>query len=234
MQGGCWRPHFFHSSGEVPYGSVRVFIAILQQVLRFMVPMGVIWHAWCLYFGVLKDPGTILRRSWDSGGHREGPCEVQAWILLIFWWFWGPILGAFLVLLDKRNSFFHIYFQVAFSDDFRVWDRVSGNAKTSIWHGRYCKNQLSQRLDFLWFQVRFFMILGGLGSHFHGFCWPGGWLENWWFFGVPRRDPWVEGTYIEGARIPLSGGSRRPFIVSHDSFQQDFRHQVWNNRALRL
>ena len=30
------------------------------------------------------DPRTILGRSWDIGGHKEGPCEVQAWILSIF------------------------------------------------------------------------------------------------------------------------------------------------------
>ena len=39
--------------------------------------MSVIWHAWCLYFGVLGDPGTIHA---TIGGHKEGPCEVQAWI----------------------------------------------------------------------------------------------------------------------------------------------------------
>ena len=60
------------------------FLPFLQPVLRFMVPMGVIWHAWCLYFGVLEDPGTILGRSWNIGGHKEGPCEVQAWSLLVF------------------------------------------------------------------------------------------------------------------------------------------------------
>ena len=48
------------------------FLAILQPVLRFMVPMGVIWHAWCLYFGVLEVPGTILGRSWDDPGTLEG------------------------------------------------------------------------------------------------------------------------------------------------------------------
>ena len=32
------------------------------------VPMGVIWHACCLYFTVLGDPGTILGRSWDDPG----------------------------------------------------------------------------------------------------------------------------------------------------------------------
>ena len=64
---------------------VARFLAFLRPDLRFMVPMGVIWHAWCLYFGVLEVPGTILGRSWDIGGHKEGPCEVQAWILSIFW-----------------------------------------------------------------------------------------------------------------------------------------------------
>ena len=63
---------------------VARFLAFLRPDLRFMVPMGVIWHAWCLYFGVLEVPGTILGRSWDIGGHKEGPCEVQAWILSIF------------------------------------------------------------------------------------------------------------------------------------------------------
>ena len=41
------------------------------------------------------------------------------------------------------------YFRVAFSDDFWVCYWVVGVAKTSIWQGRYCKNQLSQKLDFL-------------------------------------------------------------------------------------
>ena len=33
---------------------------------------GVIWLAWCLYFGVLGYPGTILGRSWDDPGTLEG------------------------------------------------------------------------------------------------------------------------------------------------------------------
>ena len=151
---------------------------------------GVIWHAWCLYFGVLGDPETILGRSWDIGGHEEGPCEVQAWILLIFSWFLGPILRAFWELLDQKRSFFSIsisrlLFLLLLSLNLGVWDW-----KTCIWHGRYCKNQLSQKLDFLWFQGRFFMILGSLGTTFHGFCCLGDCLENsWifmWFWGHPR------------------------------------------------
>ena len=47
------------------------FLAFLQPDIRFMVPMGVIGHAWCFYFGVLEVPGTILGRSWDDPGALE-------------------------------------------------------------------------------------------------------------------------------------------------------------------
>ena len=64
------------------------FLAFLQPDLRFMLPLGVslaclvplLWRPG----GVRDDPGTILGRPWDIGGHKEGPCELQAWILLIF------------------------------------------------------------------------------------------------------------------------------------------------------
>ena len=85
-----------------------------------MVPMGVIWHAWCLYFGVLGDPGTTLGRSWDIGRHKEGPCMVQAWILLIFVDLGARFLELFWILFDKKERFFNIYLQVVFSDDFWV------------------------------------------------------------------------------------------------------------------
>ena len=104
----------------------------------------------------------------EIGGHKEGRCEVQAWILSIFCWFRGPVLRVFWILLDQKTRFFHIYFQGTFSDDFWVWIWVSGSVKTSI--------QLSQKLDFLWFQGPFFMILGGLGINFNGFWCFGGWL----------------------------------------------------------
>ena len=99
------------------------FLAILQPVLRFMVPMGVIWHAWCLYFGVLEVPGTILGRSWDDPGTLEGTRKGPVRSRLGFYRFFGDFgthSESFFVLLDKRNSFFHIYFQVAFSVGFWV------------------------------------------------------------------------------------------------------------------
>ena len=45
---------------------------IFTDFLWILVPMGVIWHAWCLHFGVLGDSGTILGRSWDGLGTLEG------------------------------------------------------------------------------------------------------------------------------------------------------------------
>ena len=75
---------FLNSSAEMCAGSLGLvagFLAFLRPDLRFMVPMGVIWHAWCLYFGVLEVPGTILGRSWDDpgtlGGTRKGPVRSR-------------------------------------------------------------------------------------------------------------------------------------------------------------
>ena len=53
------------------------FLACLQTDLRFMVSMRVIWHAWCLYFGVLGDPGTILEPFWDDPGTILGHWGAQ-------------------------------------------------------------------------------------------------------------------------------------------------------------
>ena len=148
----CWNVCWLLDAG---------FLAFLQPVLRFMVPMGVIWHAWCLYFGVLEDPGTILRRSWDSGGHREGPCEVQAWILLIFWWFWGPILRVFWVLLDQKRSFFSYLFPGCFFCWFLglnlgVWD----------WKNKHLAWKVLQKSTFA--EIGFLVIPGSI---FHDFRW---------------------------------------------------------------
>ena len=43
-------------------------LGILQADFSFMMPMRVIWHAWCLFFGVLGDAGATLGRSWDDPG----------------------------------------------------------------------------------------------------------------------------------------------------------------------
>ena len=111
-----------------------------------------LWCPW-VSFGMLGASTLAswrtLGRYWDGPGTILGHWRAQGRTL------WGPgldfvdflmILGthseSFLTIFGPKNRFFHIYFQVAFSVGFWVWIWVSGIGKTSIWHGRYCKNQL--------------------------------------------------------------------------------------------
>ena len=54
----------FWETGEHNKGNFKVQAWIFTDFWWILVPMGVIWHAWCLYFTVL---GT-LGRSWDDPG----------------------------------------------------------------------------------------------------------------------------------------------------------------------
>ena len=84
-----------------------------------------------------------------------------------------------------------------------VW--MSWIGKPSICHERCCKNELSQKLHFSWFQGPYFMILGGLGINFHDFCCPGDCLEIWWLFRLILGSPQILSTcQVEGKL----GGSR--------------------------
>ena len=46
---------------------------------------------------------------------------------------------------------------------------MCGIGRAGIWHKKYCKNQLSQMLEFSKSRGPFFMILGGLGTIFMTF-----------------------------------------------------------------
>ena len=81
----------FWETGEHNKGNFKVQAWIFIDFEWVLVPTGVIWHVWCLYFTVLGDPGTILGRSWDIREYKKGQCEVQVWILSICGWFRGPI-----------------------------------------------------------------------------------------------------------------------------------------------
>ena len=163
----CWNVCWLLDAG---------FMAFLQPDLRFMVPLGVIWHAWCLYLGVLgtlgrswDDPGL-----WDVGGHKEGPCELQAWILLIFCWFSGPILRVVWVLFDKKRSFCSHLFPGCF-----FWWFVGLNL--GVWD---CKNKhlardVLQKSTFA--EIGFLMIPGSI---FHDFGWP---LDQFSWFLLPWK-----------------------------------------------
>ena len=50
----------FWDTGEHNKGHFKVQAWIFTDFWWILVPMGVIWHACCLYFTVLGDPGTIL------------------------------------------------------------------------------------------------------------------------------------------------------------------------------
>ena len=71
LASGCRMLGIFTTRSQV-YGAHGCHLACLVPLLW---RPGVPWD----------DPRTILGRSWDIGGHKEGPCEVQAWILSIFW-----------------------------------------------------------------------------------------------------------------------------------------------------
>ena len=58
----------FWETGEHNKRNFNVQAWIFTDFWSILVPMGFIWHAWCLYFTVLGDPGTILGRSWDDRG----------------------------------------------------------------------------------------------------------------------------------------------------------------------
>ena len=108
------------------------------------------------------DPGAILG---DIGGHKEGPCEVQAWILSIFWWFWGSILTVFWAFLDQKSRFFHIYFQVVFGFKFGCLGlEKHAFGMECIAKINFRRNWIScdSRVDFSWFWV-------ALGSIFMAF-----------------------------------------------------------------
>ena len=157
---GCWILGIFATGSQV-YGAHGYHLACLLTLL---------WRPG----GPWDDTGTVLGRSWDIGGHKEGPCEVQAWILSIFWWFWGPILKAFLVLLDKRNSFFisisRLLFLLVFGSKFRCMGlEKHAFVMKSIAKINFRRNWISydSRSDFSWFLVTLgtiFMIFVTLGT----------------------------------------------------------------------
>ena len=62
----------FLETGEHNKGNFKVQAWIFTDFWWILLPMGVIWHAWCLYFTVLGDPGTILGRSWDIREYTKG------------------------------------------------------------------------------------------------------------------------------------------------------------------
>ena len=94
-----------------------------------------------------------------------------------------------------------------------------GLEKPSIRHWRYCKNQLTQKLDLSWTQCPFFMVLNVLGTNFHDFF-TGDWLDIWWLFKVILEHRRILATRLVEARRfvpgPSNNNSRIPQIDSRD------------------
>ena len=123
--------------------------------------MGVIWHAWCLYFGVLGDPGTILGRSWDDPGTLEGTRKDPVSSRLGFYRFFVDLGDPFWELFAyfwTKKIFCHIYFQVAFLMIFGFKFGCLGLQKQGFGSGGIAKinfrrNWISydSRVEFSWF-----------------------------------------------------------------------------------
>ena len=106
-------------------------------------PIGVLWHAWRLHFGVLADLATIL-------GYRGAQEQTLLGTGLNFQWFLVDSEAHFEGFLGTLSAkcILLCLFAGSFSDDFWVWIWMSGSGKPSIWHEKQCKNQLSRKLDF--------------------------------------------------------------------------------------
>ena len=116
-------------------------------------------------FGMLVAPNLApWGPSSDAGGlgsTRKETLGVQAWISIDFGRISGRHLDVFVQLWHNNCLFWHACLQVTFFKDFgvRIW--TSGAPESSIWCGRYCKNQLFTYVG----------IMSILVSFLHGFRW---------------------------------------------------------------
>ena len=138
--------------------------------------------------------------SWDIGGHNQGHFEIQAWFLLIFDAFRDAILRGFWVPWTKTYVFSYASFQASCSNGSWVWIWMSRIGKLTILQGRYCKNQLSQKLRFSWFQGPFSWFWLSMGPIFMTFVALATGLKfddfSKWLWGHPRSKvpAWLVGT----------------------------------------
>ena len=156
--------------------------------------MGVIWHAWCLHFGVLGDswdaPGTILGRSWDIGGHKEGPLRSRLGFYRFLVDLGDPFREIIWSIWTEKHDFFIFISRLLFLLIFRSESGFLGLENQVFGKGgiskiNFCRNWISNdsRVDFSGFWVALgpiFMILVGLetGLKFDDF--------SKWFWVHPR------------------------------------------------
>ena len=131
-------------------------IALWSQILGIVASGS--WHSWCLNlsvgmlgcftlasWGTLGDLGTLGSTRKDTLGSRLGFYCFLVDLGTLFWkcfWYFGQKHGYVVMFVSV------FFFLMAF-----------GFESESILQRRYCKNKLSQKLAFSWFQGPFFLIL---------------------------------------------------------------------------
>ena len=115
-----------NSSAEICAGSPAPGAGFLDFFAN-LVPMRVIWHAWCLYLCVLGSLG----RSWDDPGTLGSTRKDTVRSMLGFYRFLAdlgkPFKEVFAYMWTEQIEFFiyiyiyiYIYSQAVFSDDLWV------------------------------------------------------------------------------------------------------------------
>ena len=100
----------------------------LQKEHRFVVHQIVIWHAWCLYSGVLRDPGSILGHWGAQERTLRGPG-------LDFYWFVTDLetsFWQFLMNFEQTRCILSRCFQGSFSQGFWDWIWTSRIGKQGV------------------------------------------------------------------------------------------------------
>ena len=109
---------------------------------------------------------------------------------------------SFRVPWTKKGVFVHAWFQVSFSAD--SWD-----LNLDVWGSKtihlaedVLQKPIFAEIGMLMIAGCIFHELGGLGTSFHDFCCPRGWLENCRILKVILGSPQILATFVmEGTRF---------------------------------
>jgi hypothetical protein len=156
--------------------------------------MGVIWHAWCFYFTVLGDPGTILGRSWDDPGTLGSTRKDTVRSRLGFYRFLVDLGNAFKQIFEyiwtEKHDLFEsnsrLFFLMIFGSEYGcrgLENQAFGKGGIAKINFRINWISYDSRVHFKWFWVALvliFMTFVALetGSKFDRF--------SEWFWGHPR------------------------------------------------
>ena len=119
----------------------------------------------------------VIKAPEELGSTRRETLGCQPWIFADLRGISGPPFWSCWLSLNNNCVFRHACLQVSLFKDFgiRIW--MSGAPESSIWCGRYCKNQLFAYVGIMSILVLFL----------HGFRWL--WDQFWWLL-VAWRQAW--------------------------------------------